>query len=65
MKKKNGKLVYWECPNCGYTKQKDWGLPWLYIPSDSASYLVFKSPPCKALTKDGLTSSLKTEGGEG
>ena len=49
IKKRNGKFVYWECQNCGCTKQKDWGLPWFYFPSCHASTPVFKSPPCTAV----------------
>ena len=47
IKKRNGKLVYWECVKCGCTKQKDWGLPWFYFPIEHPSMPLFKAPPCK------------------
>ena len=44
---RDGKFSYWECENCGCTKQKDWGLPWFYF-VDGQEYPVFKSPKCAA-----------------
>jgi hypothetical protein len=48
-KKRNGRFIYWECVYCGCTKQKDWGMPWMYFTRDEASPGIFKSPKCKKI----------------
>jgi len=50
IKKGKKPWVYWECENCGCSKQKEYGMPWEYFRVGDR-WPFHKSPECKKLSE--------------